>query len=214
RNFGPPFPVAAEVSDVTKRAVTLNIADRLRVQPEIAPGPSLLFAPLKKTRTDFAVEKATELGASMICPVTTARTQTARIKPERLEALAMEAAEQTERLDVPGVADLVPLDQALDDWPADNVLIFCDEAGDDDGAAWGGAAGRALPMQSVLADLPAETRGGVLIGPEGGFSADERKTLRSKSFVRPVTLGPRILRAETAVVSALTIWQSVLGDWR
>jgi 16S rRNA (uracil1498-N3)-methyltransferase len=196
------------------RKVEAQMRTLLRAQPQqLAPGPKLLFAPLKKTRTDFAVEKATELGVSHIFPVATERTQTRRIKTDRLEALAIEAAEQTERMDVPEIAPMQGLAQALAAWPADAPLVFCDEAGDDAGAVWGGENGRAATIAQALEGRN-PSGGGILIGPEGGFSPAERDSLRSLAFVVPVTLGPRILRAETAIVSALSIWQAVLGDWQ
>lgn len=189
--------------EIEGRKVFATPAEQLRKQPAtLASGPKLLFAPLKKTRTDFAVEKATELGASLIQPVGTAYTQTHRVKSERLTALAIEAAEQTERMDLPVIGEKRPLFEALAGWSPDAPLIFCDEAGD------------ALPMIDALNNVTAPAGGGLLIGPEGGFAPDEREALRKHSFVVPVTLGPRILRAETAIVSALTIWQTVLGDWR
>ena len=195
------------------RRVTATPIGQLRDQPTGSIRLTLLFAPLKKTRTDFAIEKAAELGVSVIQPVSTARTQTHRIKIERLEALAIEASEQTERMDIPAVHDLISLDQAIEAWDPSLPLVFCDEAGEDGSKPWGGETGRAVAMADVLSTLSSRA-GGVLIGPEGGFSPDERARLRARGFVHAVTLGPRILRAETAIVSALTIWQSVLGDWR
>lgn len=183
---------------------------RRRNQPDLnVAGPELLFAPLKKTRTDFAVEKATELGVADIRPVMTERTQTGRVNTERLVALATEAAEQTERMDLPGVHEMVSLACALDDWDPARPLVFCDE-GNEPGSA---SAPAVPPMAEALSGLARGTSGGVLVGPEGGFSEAERADLRARPFVTAVTLGPRILRAETAVVAALTIWQAVLGDW-
>ena len=134
-------------------------------------------------------------------------------KFERLQAITKEAAEQTERLDLPELRTSEKLAAVLDNWPDDRLLIFCDESGDEADAAWGGARGRGQPMAAALAgagDRPAA----ILIGPEGGFSPAERDRLRSLQHVVPVTLGPRILRAETAAIAALTIWQSTCGDWR
>ena len=196
------------------RKVEARMTALLRAQPEnTATAPKLLFAPLKKTRTDFAVEKATELGVSSILPVATERTQTRRVKTDRLQALAIEAAEQTERMDVPAIEPMQSLEQVLSDWPTTAPLVFCDETGGDAGAIWGGDSGRAAMIADALQGRQA-SGGGILIGPEGGFSSTERDHLRSLPFVVPVTLGPRILRAETAIVTALTIWQVVLGDWR
>ncbi|MEL7129078.1 MAG: 16S rRNA (uracil(1498)-N(3))-methyltransferase [Pseudomonadota bacterium] len=200
---------------VNGRRVDASPTEQLRPQPALhAPGPEFLFAPLKKTRTDFAVEKATELGVSTIRPVLTARTQTQRVKTDRLTALAMEAAEQTERMDLPEVCELIPLHKALSEWDPSCPLIFCDEAVNDPEQPWGGENGRAKPMVEAIGGLNRDLRGGILIGPEGGFSQEERRDLRARPYVVPVSLGPRILRAETAAISALTIWQTVLGDWR
>lgn len=180
----------------------VSILPEERTRDQVAPRDlTLLFAPLKKTRTDFVVEKACELGVRRIQPVMTERTQTSRVRSDRLQAVVVEAAEQTERMDVPVVEDDLPLFSALDRWGPSKPLYYCDEGGD------------ALPMAEVLAGASSESAG-LLIGPEGGFSPSERKRLRSLDFVIPVTLGPRILRAETAVVSALTLWQSLVGDWR
>lgn len=189
--------------DIQGRKVFARPVEQLRIQPEaLGGGPKLLFAPLKKTRTDFAVEKSTELGASAILPVGTAYTQTHRVKLERLIALSIEAAEQTERMDLPVIEDKRALFDVLAEWDTAAPLIFCDEAGE------------AAPMLDALQNVTAPMGGGILIGPEGGFSTKERDALRKLDFIVPVTLGPRILRAETAIVSSLTIWQSVLGDWQ
>ena len=186
--------------EVAGKAVRLGLVAQTREQVALTP-LRLLFAPLKKTRTDFVVEKATELGVTHIQPIVTEYTQTGRVRADRLTALAIEAAEQTERLDVPIVSDALALEKALDGWPADVPLYYCDEGSE------------ARPMADVLSDT-SSAEAALLIGPEGGFSPRERKMLRALAFVKPVTLGPRILRAETAVVSALTLWQSQVGDWR
>lgn len=189
--------------EIEGRRVFARPREEVRSQPGKADnGPALLFAPLKKTRTDFAVEKATELGARRLQPVGTAYTQTHRIKTDRLVSLTIEAAEQTERMDLPQIDEMCALSVAIEQWPVSETLIFCDEAGD------------APPMAQALQKMTLPVRGGILIGPEGGFSQTERKSLRQLDFILPVNLGPRILRAETAIVAALSIWQSVLGDWR
>lgn len=201
-----------EIVEASKTAVRLAVGKQTRVQ-QAAPDLWLLFAPLKKDRTDFVVEKAVELGVSEIRPVLTERTNSETVRVDRLARLAIEAAEQTERLDVPPVRDAQKLFAALDSWPTGRTLIFADEAGDDAGRPWGGETGRAMPLAEtvrVMADGPAA----ILVGPEGGFSTQERARLRSLSCVKPVGLGPRILRAETAAVAALAIWQAVRGDWR
>ncbi len=130
-----------------------------------------------------------------------------------LQSIAREAAEQTERFDAPEIVEPVSLARALDGWDAARPLIYADEAGDDEGAPWGGANGRAQPIGEVLASLKSE-RLALLIGPEGGFTPEERRMFRALPFVNAVSLGPRILRAETAVIAALSVIQSTWGDWQ
>jgi 16S rRNA (uracil1498-N3)-methyltransferase len=144
--------------------------------------------------------------------VLTERCEAQAVRTDRLQRIAVEAAEQTERLDVPPVREAQRLDLAFKGWDPARLLYFCDEAGDEGNRPWGGDIGRAGPMADVLKSSPSPA-GAVLIGPEGGFSPAERAVLRKLDFVRPVGLGPRILRAETAAAAALTIWQAVLGDW-
>jgi 16S rRNA (uracil1498-N3)-methyltransferase len=188
----------AEVAEAGKRGGVLRCLAQTR--PRQAPADVwLLFAPIKKERTDFIVEKATELGAAVIQPVRTAFTQSERVRIDRLHAHAVEATEQCGGTVVPEVRELAPLDRVLADWPADRRLMFCDE-----GLA-GAAAGLADAARGPWA---------ILIGPEGGFSDDERARLAALPFATAVSLGPRILRADTAAVAALTLWQAALGDWR
>ena len=188
----------AEIADLGKRAAQLTILEKTRDQSE-TPGPWLAFAPVKKTGTDFIVQKATELGASRLMPVATANTQTGRTNTERLRAQAVEAAEQCERLSVPEVSDMIDLDTLLTDWPQDRPLFALDETG-------GGA-----PLVAVAGTAGAAV--GFLVGPEGGFQARELDRFAKLPFITPVTLGPRILRAETACLAALAVWQAVAGDW-
>ncbi len=158
----------------------------------------LIFAPIRKERTAFIVEKAVEMGAARIIPAQTEFTQGAnRIRQDKLQAHAVEAAEQCGGTFVPPVDDLQKLDRLLADWPAERQLMFCDEAkiGDPIG----------------LPDTPGPWA--ILIGPEGGFSPAEREKLHALPYSHPVSLGPRILRADTAAVAALTVWQQTLGDW-
>ncbi|MCA3446867.1 MAG: 16S rRNA (uracil(1498)-N(3))-methyltransferase [Rhodobacter sp.] len=159
----------------------------------------LLFAPIKKARTDFIVEKAVEMGAARVMPVQTAHTSSDRIRQDRLQAHAVEAAEQCGGTFVPEVAELVALDRLLADWPADRRILWCDES----------LAGARSTVLAVEKGSP----WAILTGPEGGFSDRERARLRAMPQVVPVSLGPRILRADTAAVAALTLWQAVLGDW-
>ena len=201
----------AEIETVGKRGVSIACLTQTRPQ---ADGSDLwlLFAPVKKTPSDYLVQKATELGVSRLQPVFTRRTIVTRVNEERLAANAIEAAEQSGRLTVPDIAEALPLEKALMAWPKDRTLYFCDEGGD------------ARPLADVLAPSTLRTpasalraRGraaAILTGPEGGFDPAEREMLRALSFVVPVTLGPRILRADTAALAALAVWQSVAGDWR
>jgi 16S rRNA (uracil1498-N3)-methyltransferase len=204
----------AELGTAGKSSATLKLARRTRAQKAV-PDLWLMFSPLKKARTDFLVEKAVELGAAELRPVLTERTDADTVRVDRLQRIAIEAAEQTERLDVPPVREAEKLVGMLASWSwdASRFLIYADEAGDDGEKPWGGEAGRARPMADVVKELAGKPAA-ILIGPEGGFSPVERKRLRELSYVRPVSLGPRILRAETAAVAALTIYQAVAGDWR
>jgi 16S rRNA (uracil1498-N3)-methyltransferase len=188
----------AEVADAGKRRGILTCREQARPQMD-PPDLWMLFAPIKKARTDFIVEKATEMGAARILPVQTDFTNAERIRQDRLQAHAVEAAEQCGGTYVPPVAELRKLSTVLADWPADRQLLFCDET----------TAGQARGLADAKPGKWA-----ILIGPEGGFSPAELERLRSMDCVTTLTLGPRILRADTAAVAALTLWQSALGDWR
>lgn len=187
----------AEVAQAGKKAGVLSVRWPVAGQ-RMPPDLWLLFAPLKKTRTDFLVEKATELGAARIVPVITAFTNAERVRRDRLQAHAVEAVEQCGGTHVPEVADAVRLVPLLDEWPPERRLMFCDEALAGPGAALDGPKG--APWA-------------ILVGPEGGFSDGERARLRGLPSSVAVGLGPRILRADTAAVAALTLWQAALGDW-
>mgnify|MGYP000911197192 CR=1 FL=1 len=204
----------AALDQVNKKAVVAIAQSRTRPQDDV-PDLTLLFAPVKGDRVDGIVEKATELGVRAIHPVVTARTIVRKVNAEKLAARAIEAAEQTGRLCVPVVRDAQSLDQILDGWDRDRLLVFADEAGSGDPHLWGEAAQRASPMFEALRQLaPMPSKTALLIGPEGGFSPEERARLRGEAFVLPVTLGPRILRADTAVFAGLTLLQAAIGDWR
>lgn len=191
----------AEVREAGKRGGVLE-AVALRRPLALPPDLWLLFAPIKKARTDFIVEKAVEMGVRRILPVQTDHTNSERIRRDRLQAHAVEAAEQCAATYVPEVADLRPLRAVLADWPAARPLLWCDEALAGAGGTDGGAAGTVAPPC-----------GAVLVGPEGGFSGAERARLADFAPARAVRLGPRILRADTAAVAALTLWQLRYGDW-
>lgn len=185
------------VEQAGKRAGVLICEDQTK-PVQMPPDLWLLFAPIKKARTDFIVEKAAEMGAARIVPVQTDFTNSERIRQDRLQAHAVEAAEQCGGTYVPEVTDLRKLDRVLADWPEDRQLMFCDEA----------EVGSAKRLGTATGDKWA-----ILIGPEGGFSAAERKRLAAHPNAHIVALGPRILRADTAVVAAMTLWQQSLGDW-
>jgi 16S rRNA (uracil1498-N3)-methyltransferase len=186
----------AEVAEAGKKRLVLACLSRTAAQTEV-PDLWLAFAPVKKTPSDYLVQKAAELGVRALLPVFTRRTIVTRVNIERMTANAVEAAEQSARLSVPRVAEPVPFERLLKDWPRERTLYFCDEGGD------------AVPLAAAARPGPAA----ILTGPEGGFDPSERAALRALDFVVPVTLGPRILRADTAALAALVIWQSVAGDF-
>jgi 16S rRNA (uracil1498-N3)-methyltransferase len=190
---------SAAVERIAKRGVTVRTIARIKDQ-EGVPDIWLLLAPVKRTPLDYVVQKASELGAARIWPVLTRRTIVDRVNGARLRANAIEAAEQSGRLCVPQTPEPVALERALDGWDQDRALFFCDEGGD------------ALPLADA-SRLSAAQRFAILTGPEGGFEPGERAVLRRQIFVTPVTLGPRILRADTAALAALAILQSTRGDW-
>lgn len=198
---------AAALTPQGKRGGTATCLRRTAPQRD-PPDLWLLFAPLKKARTDFLVEKATELGAARLIPVQTAFTNAERIRRDRLEAQVAEAAEQCGATHVPQVDDLRPLAAVLDAWPEGRALFWADEDLAERALAEGEAA------TDAAAPMGPEGPAALLVGPEGGFSAPERARLRALPFVRPMRLGPRILRAETAALAALVLWQSRAGDWR
>lgn len=183
----------AEIVEAGKKRVTLRVAERLR-EREAVPDLWLVFAPVKRGRIDWLVEKATELGVARLAPVVTRRTIVDRLNLERLRAHMVEAAEQCERTALPVLDEPRKLDALLKSWPADRTLWFADEAG---GEAFAPAPGPAA----------------ILIGPEGGFTDEERAAIRALPQARPVSLGPRILRADTAALAAISLWMSMAGDW-
>jgi 16S rRNA (uracil1498-N3)-methyltransferase len=189
----------AEISEAGKKKTNLTAREHVRTQ---TPTADLwyLFAPLKHARLDYMVQKAVEMGVSRLQPVMTRRTQSGRVNLERMRANAVEAAEQCGILSLPEIEEPLTLDRVLASWPADRTLIFCDED-----------AEQANPV-AALGKLP---RGklAVLIGPEGGFDNSERSLLRKLPKTATISLGPRILRADTAAVAALALVQASLGDF-
>lgn len=187
----------------SKKSVSLEVVEQIAPQ---TPQSDLWygFAPLKNERLDYVIQKAVEMGAGTIQPVMTQYTQVHRLKSERLAANAIEAAEQCEVLSVPVIAPEIALDRLLDGWTeahGDRKLIFADEE-----------EAASSPVETLTA-LRGQ-RVGLLVGPEGGFSDEERGKLRALPFVVPISLGPRILRADTAAVAALAVMQAIIGDWR
>ena len=186
----------ARVAEAAKKRMTLVVERRTREAEEV-PDVWLAFAPVKRTQTDWLVEKATELGAARLIPVMTRRTIAERVKLERLHAIAIEAAEQCGRTRLPHIAEPMPLQHLLEQRDPDRRLYFADEGGGEP-AADAFTAGPAL----------------ILTGPEGGFTDEERAVIRAARNAVPVSLGPRILRAETAALAALASYMAIAGDWR
>lgn len=184
------------VAEVLKKGVVLRSEQQARPQT-YGPDLELIVAVVKKARVETIVEKAAELGAKRVRLAITQRTNADRIRLDRLDAIAEEAAEQTGRLDVPAVDEPVKLEAILDAWENSRRLMFCDETG-------GAPVATAVTQSGPWA---------ILIGPEGGFSPHERERLRSLPFTAAVSLGPRILRADTAAIAAMTLWQAAVGDW-
>ncbi|MCH2546633.1 MAG: 16S rRNA (uracil(1498)-N(3))-methyltransferase [Alphaproteobacteria bacterium] len=192
---------SAMLRPVSKKKADLQVMERLKPQVS-APDIWLAFAPIKHGRIDFLAEKATELGVSALQPVMTARTIVSRVNTERLYANAIEAAEQCERMDVPLVQPPVKLNQLLSQWPQERVLIYGDETG------------HGSSPQGLFAQLPTQVRQwAVLVGPEGGFTPQELEQLHTASFAHGISLGPRILRADTAALTALSCVMAWRGDW-
>lgn len=185
---------SATIAALGKKSAELSV-NALRRAQSAEPELTLMFAPLKRGPIDYLAEKATELGATCLQPVLTRRTVAQRVNLDRLRSNAIEAAEQCERLNVPEIREPQALDALLDNWPADTPVLFCDERG-------------GAPMLTVLRENTTAPAA-VLIGPEGGFDDRERAWLLEQPAVRAVSLGPRILRAETAAAAALAIWQAV-----
>jgi 16S rRNA (uracil1498-N3)-methyltransferase len=186
----------ARIAEAGKKRMTLMVERRTR-EPETIPDVWLAFAPVKRAQTDWLVEKATEIGAARLIPVITQRTIAERVKLERLQAIAIEAAEQCGRTRLPDIAEPLTLKQLLAERDAGRRLYFADESG-------GEATASAFKSGAAL----------MLIGPEGGFTDDERNLVRAAPNSVPISLGPRILRAETAALAALAVFMATIGDWQ
>jgi 16S rRNA (uracil1498-N3)-methyltransferase len=186
----------ARIAEAAKKRMSLTVERRTR-EPEVIPDLWLAFAPVKRVATDWLVEKATELGAARLLPVMTRRTIAERVKLERLEAIAIEAAEQCGRTRLPEIAEPIALKQLLAGRDEQRRLYFADEGGGE------AAAGAFAPGRSLI-----------LVGPEGGFTEEERALVRNARNSVAISLGPRILRAETAALAALAAYMAIAGDWR
>ena len=185
----------AELAEAERKRVTLAVRERLRPR-EPVPDLWLLFAPIKRGRVDWLVEKATELGVARLVPVLTQRTVVERLNLDRLRAHSIEAAEQCDRTALPELAEPLRLEAALAQWPSGRRLYFADEGGGE-------------PLATAGEPGPAA----ILTGPEGGFTDREREAIRALPQARPVSLGPRILRADTAALAAVSLWMGAAGDW-
>ena len=189
----------ATVREMGRRNAVLSCEKRTAPQTDV-PDVWLLFAPIKRTPADYVAQKATELGVRVLQPVLTHRTIVTRVNLERLRANAIEAAEQSGRVGVPEVREPLQLQALLRQWTSARTMIFCDESRE------------ATPIARAFAEHDSEPCA-ILTGPEGGFEPDERELLRGLPFVLPVALGARVLRADTAALAALAIWQAMKGDW-
>ena len=188
-----------EIININKKNTELLVKEKTKEYKQ-TPDIWLLFAPLKKDNTDFVIEKATELGVRKIIPTITTHTITNNIKTERYLAQAIEASEQSRRTDIPEISAPQNLPNILSNWDNERTLYFMDETL------------QSIPFYELL-KTSSQKKSALLIGPEGGFSKEELNILRNSPFAKGATLGPRILRAETASISALSCWQMVLGDW-
>ncbi|MGB8314519.1 MAG: 16S rRNA (uracil(1498)-N(3))-methyltransferase [Aestuariivirga sp.] len=188
----------AYLATVTRKSVSLRCERRV-AEAKLPPDIDYIFAPLKHARLDYVVQKATELGARRLRPVMTSRTVAERVNLDRMRANVVEAAEQCNLVHVPEVLEPEKLENVLASWEQGRSLVYCDETKID-----------ANPLEG-LKTLQAPSA--VLVGPEGGFTEDEKKLLNSNSFVIPISLGPRIMRADTAAIAALTLVQALAGDW-
>ena len=188
-----------KIVELNKKHTVLQVISQEKPYQQV-PDIWLLFAPVKKDNTDFIVQKATELGVRRIVPVLTRYTITERIKKERFEANSIEASEQCRRTDIPEISDAIKFENLMQKWDTDRTLYYMDETLNGE------------PVAQVFAKAPAPCA--ILVGPEGGFAAEELDFLRKSPFARGVSLGKRILRAETAVVAALSCWQALSGDWQ
>ena len=190
----------AKISDIYKNTIIINIIKKIR-DVKIENDIWLLFAPVKKSPTEYIVQKATELGVSKIIPVITERTITKNLNLKRMQDIAIESSEQCERITIPEVCAVKKLKDLIPNWDNDRIIFFCDETIRNNDV-----------VKTDLQNLSTKSFGAILVGPEGGFSINETNYLREKKFIRPIDLGPRILRSDTAVIAALSLWHYLKGN--
>ena len=190
----------AKISEIYKNTIIIDIIKKTR-DVKIENDIWLLFAPVKKSPTEYIVQKATELGVSKIIPVITERTITKNLNLKRMQDIAIESSEQCERITIPEVCDVNKLKDLIPNWDNDRIIFFCDETIRNNDFA-----------KIDFQNLSTKSFGAILVGPEGGFSTNETNYLREKKFIRPIDLGPRILRSDTAVIAALSLWHYLNGD--
>ncbi len=190
----------AKISEIYKNTIIIDIIKKTR-DVKIDNDIWLLFAPVKKSPTEYIVQKATELGVSKIIPVITERTITKNLNLKRMQDIAIESSEQCERITIPEVCVVKKLKDLIPNWDNDRIIFFCDETIRNNDT-----------VKIDFQNLSTKSFGAILVGPEGGFSANETNYLREKKFIRPIDLGPRILRSDTAVITALSFWHFLNGD--
>lgn len=188
----------AEIINVSKKNVEVLITKKTK-DYSVSPDIWLLFAPLKKDQTDFVIQKATELGVRKIIPTITSRTNSEKVRIERFISQSIEAAEQCRRVDLPEISPAISLEKILQSWDKERTLYFMDETG--------------KGINIIKAFSTKSPKSAILVGPEGGFDKKELEILEKLDYTQGVTMGNRILRAETAVVAAISCWQAISGDW-
>ena len=190
----------AKISEIYKNTIIIDIIKKVR-DVKIENDIWLLFAPVKKSPTEYIVQKATELGVSKIIPIITERTITKNLNLDRMQDIAIESSEQCDRITIPEICTVNKLKDLILNWDNDRIIFFCDETIRNNDV-----------VKKDFQNLSTKSFGAILVGPEGGFSANETNYLREKKFIRPIDLGPRILRSDTAVIAALSLWHCLNGD--
>ena len=190
----------AKISEIYKNTIIIDIIKKVR-DVKIENDIWLLFAPVKKSPTEYIVQKATELGVSKIIPIITERTITKNLNLNRMQDIAIESSEQCDRITIPEICAVKKLRDLIHNWDNDRIIFFCDETKRNNDV-----------VKIDFQNLSTKSFAAILVGPEGGFSANETNYLREKKFIRPIDLGPRILRSDTAVIAALSLWHCLNGN--